>query len=302
MASPSAPPADLSSRPLSSLNDLELATLTSQLKDSQASQRPLVGPLEGIEALEEEYEPGSIYRRKVQRLREDGWTGVRRCRGDGDCFYRAFILSLLLTHVPLHPSYSAALLGKFESLLPLLTACGFEPIVWEDFWEPLRDILRNLAGMGGEGEERLGVEGVVRKMADMETNSCIIVLLRLLTSAYLRTHADEFAPFLFALEDDPRFFNEGAPDVKAFCERYVEPVAQEADNLQIVALTRALQVPVRIAYLDQSGMPAGGFSDGAQDEVEVNFLEFEEEALKRGEKGVEGALLYRPGHYDILTR
>jgi hypothetical protein len=34
----------------------------------------------------------------------------------------------------------------------------------------------------------------------------------------------------------------------------------------------------------------------------VNFLEFEDDALKRGEKGVEGALLYRPGHYDILSR
>lgn len=84
---------------------------------------------------------------------------------------------------------------------------------------------------------------------------------------------------------------------------------------------------MRIAYLDQSGLPLGvGNENGGEGvgEVEVNFLEFESEALERGEKGVEGALLYRavfslflscilelrkltssrtgPGHYDILSR
>ncbi|GAA5980449.1 hypothetical protein JCM11641_003398 [Rhodosporidiobolus odoratus] len=300
MASSAPPDPAFADRPLSSLNDHELATLTAQLKDSQAQLRPLVGPLEGLEALEEEYEPGSVFRRKVERLRNDGWASVRRCRGDGDCFYRAFILSLLLTHVPLHPSHSAHLLAKFESLLPLLTACGFEPIVWEDFWEPLRDILRNLAGVtdGTAGGSRLGVEGVVEKFQDQEVNSCIIVILRLLTSAYLRTNADDFSPFLFALEDDPRFLTEGPPDIGTFCERHVEPVAHEADHLQIVALTRALSTPCRIAYLDQSGLPLGV---GTADEVEVNFLEFEEDKTEV-EKGVEGALLYRPGHYDIISR
>lgn len=78
-----------------------------------------------------------------------------------------------------------------------------------------------------------------------------------------------------------------------------QAVSQEADHLAIASLTRALQVPVRIAYLDQSGLVAGfdalggGVSGVGAGEVEVNFLEFEEEALKRGEKGVEGALLYR---------
>lgn len=52
--------------------------------------------------------------------------------------------------------------------------------------------------------------------------SCIIVILRLITSAYLRTHSDEFSPFLFALEDDPRFAADGGITMKEFCEREVE--------------------------------------------------------------------------------
>ncbi|GAA6014509.1 hypothetical protein JCM10207_001630 [Rhodosporidiobolus poonsookiae] len=295
----STPPPDLSSKPLAELNDLELATLTASLKDSQARQRPLVGPLEALDALEEEYQAGTVFRRKVARLRSDGWTSVRRCRGDGDCFYRAFVLALLLAHVPLHQTHSAHLLAKVESLLPLLDACGFEKDIYEDFYGPLRGLLRRLAGVEGE---RPTVEQLVEGFNDQETNSCIIVTLRLLTSAYLRTHADEFTPFLFALEDDPRFLQEGAPDMRQFCERHVEAVSQEADHLAIVALTRALQTPVRIAYLDQSGLPLGTAPEG-EDEVEVNFVEFEDEAGRRGERGIEPAvLLYRPGHYDIISR
>ncbi|GAA5827866.1 hypothetical protein JCM11251_007710 [Rhodosporidiobolus azoricus] len=298
------PSVPLAERQLSDLNDLELAQLTADLKDREASVRPLVSSLENIEELLDEFEEGSVYRRKVERLRGDGWTGVRRTRGDGDCFYRAFILALLLTHLPLHPSHSAHLLAKFESILPLLSACGFEPIVTDDFWEPLRDILRNLAQVAGAGE-RMGEGELVARFNDQETNSCIIVILRLFTSAYLRTHSDEFTPFLFALEDDPRFLQEGgAPTMEEFCSRHVEAVSQEADHLAIASLTRALQVPVRIAYLDQSGLVSGLGGEGSEvgGDVEVNFLEFEEEALGRGEKGVEGALLYRPGHYDILVR
>ncbi|GAA6037741.1 hypothetical protein JCM8097_002318 [Rhodosporidiobolus ruineniae] len=300
-----APPPPLADRTLSDLNDLEIAQLTAELKDAEANKRPLVGQLEPIARLADEYQPTTAFRKKIERLEGDGWTSVRRCRGDGDCFYRAFIVSLLLSHLPLHPSHSAHLLAKFESVLPLLSACGFEEDIYADFYEPLRDILRNLAQVevDGKKEERLKEQGLVERFNDQETNSCIIVILRLITSAYLRTHADEFTPFLFALEDDPRFINEGMPEMKTFCERHVEAVSHEADHLPIVALTRALQVPVRIAYLDQSGLGATGGAFGAGgEELEVNFVEFEEEALRRGETGVEGALLYRPGHYDILSR
>jgi len=134
-------------------------------------------------------------------------------------------------------------------------------------------------------------------------HSCIIVHLRLLTSAYLRTHSDDFTPFLFALEDDPRFLQEGGSrTMENFCQYHVEPVSREADHLQIVALTRALGTPLRIAYLDQSGLAGvGGSENGGGGEV--NFLEFEEDRAKEdGIVSVEGALLYRPGHYDVLYR
>ncbi|GAA5990439.1 hypothetical protein JCM10908_007373 [Rhodotorula pacifica] len=304
-------------KPLSELTDLERADLAAQLRDEQSRRAPLVGQLEPLDNLREEYKRGSsVFVNKIERLVLDGWTGIRRTRGDGDCFYRAFVFSLLETHLALHPSHSTYLLNKFSSLLPLLTACGFEPIVWEDFWEPLRDLLWKMGteekdgGKRKDGEERLSREGLLNAFNDQETNSCIIVILRLITSAYLRTHEDEFSPFLFALEDDPRFLQDGGAggggvSMREFCERGVEAVSQEADHLAITALTRALHVPLRIAYLDQSVLPYDGSLSGPTAGgagAEVNFVEFEEEAAKNGEKGIEGALLYRPGHYDMLYR
>lgn len=89
-----------------------------------------------------------------------------------------------------------------------------------------------------------------------------------------------------------------------FCQFHVEPVNREADHLQIVALARALGTPLRIAYLDQSGL-AGVGVDAEEGGAggQVNFFEFEEDKAKEdGIVSIEGALLYRPGHYDILSR
>ncbi|GAA5965609.1 hypothetical protein JCM21900_006602 [Sporobolomyces salmonicolor] len=300
-------------RSLGDLSDHEIASLTAALKDEQAQQRPLVGPVEPLARLADEYQPGTSYRAKIERLEADGWTSLRRSRGDGDCFYRAFIFSLLAAHLSLPAAASALLLSTFESLLPLLTACGFDEIVWSDFWEPLREILRRMGpeekdgGARKDGEARLGLDELVSLFNDPETNSCIIVHLRLVTSAFLRSHADDYTPFLFALEDDPRVVASaaaGPPTMAQFCAYHVEAVSREADHLQIVALTRALGTPARIAYLDQSGVSTAG-GDGvrpADDGAEVNFVEFEEDAAKRGAVGIEGALLYRPGHYDMISR
>lgn len=75
-----------------------------------------------------------------------------------------------------------------------------------------------------------------------------------------------------------------------------QAVNKEADHIQITALTRALSVYTRIAYLDQSGAPAGGFGAGAADngDVKVDFVEFESES----EDKLNGALLYSEFRFE----
>lgn len=77
------------------------------------------------------------------------------------------------------------------------------------------------------------------------------------------------------------------PQVDLFCRRHVEVMGEESDNMHIVALTDALQVPVRVVYLNAMG--AG-----------VNSHDFVPEGLKGADAEPRVALLYRPGHYDIL--
>jgi len=66
---------------------------------------------------------------------------------------------------------------------------------------------------------------------------------------------------------------------------------QEADHIHVIALTKALKVPVEIAYMS-----------GSDAMEQVNFHEFypDEEVAKGTLKPL--VLLYRPGHYDILYR
>lgn len=78
-----------------------------------------------------------------------------------------------------------------------------------------------------------------------------------------------------------------------FCAREVEPVGKECEQVQIMALMRALGTLVHIEYLDGRPLPAGGH-------LPFHVLP-EGEGEGRGKGGVLVTLLYRPGHYDVLA-
>lgn len=80
-----------------------------------------------------------------------------------------------------------------------------------------------------------------------------------MTGAYIRTHPDDFAPFLFS----PSTLEPVTPE--QFCREEVEPCGKEADHAQIMALGAALGVPIRVAYLDRSEINT--------DDV-INWVEF----------------------------
>lgn len=68
-------------------------------------------------------------------------------------------------------------------------------------------------------------------------------------------------------------------------------------DIQITALTRALKIHTRVAYLDRSLVPSFGGGENASESGQVNFIEFEEDA---GD-ALACALLYRefPSPYPI---
>jgi ubiquitin thioesterase protein OTUB1 len=96
--------------------------------------------------------------------------------------------------------------------------------------------------------------------------------LRFVASAYLRVHADGYEPFLVA----------EMISIDEFCAMHVEAFGRESDHLQIISLTKALDVPVEVIYLD----------GGREDEAAVH--EFWPDEAEKGQRAPL-QLIYRPG-------
>ncbi|CAG8611350.1 9035_t:CDS:2 [Paraglomus occultum] len=245
----------------------------------EAEKNPFVGRLESIEELMREYEHGSeSYRQKIQKLAEKHGK-IRRCRGDGNCFYRALVFAWFerLLHSKSHHLIQKAI-DTVKSTYRLLLSASFQQEVIEDFYDGVYQLLQSIA-KGNTDDESLWSAFQV----GMTTNS-LVWYFRAVTSAFLKKNRDEFEPFL-----------EVDMDMDQYCGTFVEVMDKEADHIHVTVLTRALRVPVEIAYLS-----------GSEALEEVNFHEFYPEPEE--DDGVPTVplkplvLLYRPGHYDILYR
>ncbi|EJT97187.1 cysteine proteinase [Dacryopinax primogenitus] len=274
---------------LSDLTDAQIIRLTQDLQEEESARRPLISPIEPLSELAEEYATGSrTVVDKLSYLERIGWRGVRRTRGDGDCFYRSLAFSYVerLLLAP-DPALAVAMsLSTLQETRHLLDEAGFQQLVYEDFYDVLVRLISSIISPPGPYEPLLSSPGLLAAFQDAETSNSIVVYLRLLTSGYIRAHEEEFLPYLFSPDTGDLL------DTRDFCEREVEASGKEADHVQEMALARALNLCVRIAYLDNS---LGG--QGA--EGKVDFVTFESE--QEGGNGMhEIALLYRPGHFDIL--
>uniref|UniRef100_A0A8C6YXN7 OTU deubiquitinase, ubiquitin aldehyde binding 1 n=1 Tax=Nothoprocta perdicaria TaxID=30464 RepID=A0A8C6YXN7_NOTPE len=122
-------------------------------------------------------------------------------------------------------------------------------------------------------ERRVPPAQLLAAFNEPSTSDYLVVYLRLLTSGCLQRHRPFFEQFL-----------EGGRSIKEFCQQEVEPMCKESDHIHVIALARALHVPVLVEYMDRG---EGGathphvFPEGARPRVH---------------------LLYRPGHYDILYK
>lgn len=91
----------------------------------------MVGELEPISSLENEYHPDDVYAKKVRDL-ANKYKSIRRTRPDGNCFYRAFAYAylerLLVDKQEYERFYEVASKSK-DNLVTL----GFQKFAVEDF-------------------------------------------------------------------------------------------------------------------------------------------------------------------------
>ncbi|KAK9236883.1 peptidase C65 Otubain-domain-containing protein [Lipomyces kononenkoae] len=255
------------------LDDLTILRLTQEIKDVEASKNPLVGDFRPISVLLDEYKDAT-FRGKIKAL-GGGNAGYRPVRGDGNCAWRAFAFRYFELLSKLSNEEIEVSIKCLQSRTRLLDAAGYSETGYIDFVEETFNLLQKLPGMTQEQ--------LVTEFNNPEVSSAIIVHFRLLAAAYIKTHADDYIPFI----DD----GEGA-DISEYCNRNIEAFSVEADHLALSALVNSiLIVHLGVVYMDRSA---------GEEAVIHNFLPAE--SATEATLSLQISLLYRPGHYDIFYK
>ncbi|KAK9451672.1 peptidase C65 Otubain-domain-containing protein [Limtongia smithiae] len=255
------------------LDDNTILRLTQEIKDTEAAKSPLVGEFKKIEILLDQYDDVT-FRSKIKALGSGG-AGYRPIRGDGNCAWRAFGFRYFeLVHDL--PQEEISKLHKYvESRNALLDLAGYHETAYGDFVEETLNLFGRLP--------TLTSEQLLEEFNNPEISSAIVVHFRLLAAAYVKTHGEDYAPFI----DDA-----DGTTVDDYCSRHIEAFAVEADHLALSAFVNAMPtVSLGIVYMDRS--------DGEEAVVHhFSSIEPPPDDLRQFEID----LLYRPGHYDIFYR
>lgn len=241
--------------------DIAILAQLEGIRDVQREQ-PLIGAKQATADLLREYED-EVFCAKIQTLNATH-AQMRRARGDGNCFYRAFAYRLLESADAVE---AQRLKDQAVEALEQVVACGYSRFTAEDFHETYVDLLDEIIAAGNVPDSTLA-----QVAGDEMVSNYIVTYFRMITSMWIKTHEDEYAPFI-----------EGGASISQFCGKEVDPMNVESSHLQIRAVTEAFKVGVHLAYLDRT--------PGAEPTIHAM-------ADVHGDCRIH--LLYRPGHYDVL--
>ncbi|KAK4983262.1 hypothetical protein LTR50_007340 [Elasticomyces elasticus] len=260
--------------------DEELAELQRLSQEYQPDVTgPLVGERQPSTAIASEYALADpVYRAKTAALPQR-YSHYRTCRGDGRCGWRAVAFGYFEALVHIGDA------GKFldeetrlRSLNNILNAAGQDPYVYEDFTDETFDLMRKISASLQTGNADATLLACFN---DPVIEQSVIQHMRMLTAAWMRTHADVYEPFVLP------------QSVDEFCASSIDPYPAEIEHIGISALTDVLLKPagisLEISYLDRS----------IGDEVNVHRMDAD---APDGFASGTIRLLYRPGHYDILYK
>ena len=205
---------------------------------------------------------------KIDSLRASSHH-FRRIRPDGNCFYRAYFFGILERAItaPAVGVEIDLIRTHLKSLAERCKESGYEAFAVDDFFEYVDEKLSDLSINPTMEMLRTQV------FSDVSGDGYLMAFMRCCCGTFIKENASEFEAFL--------------PNEYSTCHDFVrgevDPMFRDCDNIQISALSRALQVPLKIVYLDQTEGPATCHVFGPP---EVRSREVK--------------LLYKPGHYDIL--
>ncbi|CAF1386205.1 unnamed protein product [Rotaria sordida] len=250
--------------------DQQTQQLQNEIEKEIAESQPLVSGKIPTTYLQKEYaSDDKIYQDKVAELMKT-YKYIRRTRGDGNCFYRAFAFGYLEKNLN-----NKKELERFRQLTydlkDQLVKLGYLDFTLEDVRDVVIEIIDNIYKEGNE-------QSLIENFCSQSYSDYFVAYLRLFTSGYLQMNREFFENFI-----------EDGKSVKQFCSTEVEPMARESDNIHIIALTKAAVVPLRVIYMDRS----------QQSSLTIHDFAATDEEMKEIFKPMI-TMLYRPGHYDLL--
>ncbi|XP_031629379.1 ubiquitin thioesterase otubain-like [Contarinia nasturtii] len=239
-----------------------------QIEKEICDTTPFVSELQDLSVLDNEYTDDPIYSSKLKYLKSK-YKSIKKTRPDGNCFFRAFAYAYLEYLVKNQNEYEPFRKLSEESKDRLIKL-GFPQFTLEDFHDTFMTVIQQVAPNDNQEET---LKELHRLFNDQGHSDYVVVYLRLMTSGQLQEGAEFYQNFI-----------DGNCTMEEFRHQEVEPMYKESDHIHIIALCTALNVGVRVEYMDR-GEAEGGqvtahdFPDGLKPKV---------------------YLLYRPGHYDIL--
>ncbi|XP_047327097.1 OVARIAN TUMOR DOMAIN-containing deubiquitinating enzyme 1-like [Impatiens glandulifera] len=272
--------------------DDEVMQQQSAIRAVEAEKIHFVGDKEPLSSLTAEYQSGSpILVEKIKVLGEK-FDAIRRMRGDGNCFFRAFMFSYL-EHILVSQDRAEVdrVKAKVEECRNTLRGLGYSDFTFEDFFELF---LEQLDAVLQGNEASISSDDLVQRSRDQAVSDYVVMFFRFITSGEIRKRSEFFEPFILGMTNGT---------VEQFCKVSVEPMGEESDHVHITALSDALGVAIRVEYLDRSSCENGGVSVNHHDFIPSTTSKPSSSSSSVEEEKVEEpfiTLLYRPGHYDVL--
>lgn len=252
-------------------SDEEILRYENELRQEEAAHGPLISPILPLSVLHDEFPNNSNFATKIDQLQsQHNFVEIRKCRRDGNCFYRAIAFDLI-EFFKLNPQES---IQKYQNVWKEeLKSVGYDSVIYEDFSESFWSFVTTATNDNS-------VETQVSWEEDEYTSNMAIMLMRLLTSAQIRSNPDDYLAFI---ELEPQDSN-----LQKWCERCVDSVGVDADQVQLIALAKAIGIEIIVANLG---------SGSETDDLQISNFDF-----KKSPQDPIISLLYRPGHYDLLYK
>lgn len=257
--------------------DIKTQAQVESISDEIKSKQPLTSELLPLSQLSSLFEHGTNFQKGCDYLSKH-YSSYRAIRGDGNCYYRAFLYALCET---LYTEKDHEVFNRVEdyirSSIDTVEKYGYDRFTIEPFHEEMMDLFTKISSSKAN-QDFSDIHNLLNE--ENSTSDYCVWYLRVITSTHLKSDAGRFIHFLY----DPECL-----DVETFCQREIDPMGKEITMLGVIALAEAFGVKVDIEYLDGRELLNGGTTLAKH-----SF----------GKDGCESSLtitmLYRPGHYDIL--